>query len=439
MPEMLMRLDWSREQIEAEQRRGLRETLAIAQEKSPFYAARLRGVDPNSFTLADLPHIQPVTKSDVMEHWDGIVTDPRLTLDQANAHLAALRDETEDNAYFRDEFYLCATGGSSGRRGLFLWDADFFATAACVAYRLEAREDELNPPTGPRRTAVICAGSYLHASRMIFPISPDLEREILPISASESIQVIVEMLNSFQPDRIVSYSSIMEELCAEASAGHLQISPRRISVNSEPLTDDARAATEALWGINIHNAWGSVEMGMCGMEGDQFDGLILSEDVCIFEAIDDDGAIIQAGQADHLLVTRLYGNTLPLIRYELTDSLLISPHGSSNAPAYRRVSELAGRSDVWFLYGEQRVHPMVFRGVLGQEPAIVEYQVRQTRTGADIDLITQAPLDLPLIQRQLIQELASQGVIAPSINVAIVNELPRHIETGKLTRFLALK
>lgn len=439
IPGAAKRLSWSREQIEDEQTRRLRETLAYAKANSPFYAERLRDIDPDGFCLEDLPGIPPVTKADVMEHWDDIVTDKRLTLAGANQHLADLHDGRKDNYYFDDAYYICATGGASGRRGLYLWDTDLFVTTAAVCHRMEAWEDSQSSPPENGRTAVICAGSYLHASRMLFPLSADPRREIKAISAGLPLTEIIETLNAFQPDRIISYSSVLEELCAAAVNGALTITPKRLSVNSEPLTEEARQEAQGVWGINIHNTWGSVEIGIGAYEGNRFDGLILAEDVLIAEGVAPSGTIIQEGDADRLLITRFYGNTLPLIRYEMTDQAVLASPGSAVAPAYRRIMELKGRADTWFQYGSIKIHPMVFRSVLGQEAAIIEYQVRQTKTGADIDLIIHDAVNIACLKNTLTDKLAGLGLNEPVLQIKAVDELPRHAETSKLTRFVPLK
>ncbi|MEO0797005.1 MAG: hypothetical protein AAFX93_17750 [Verrucomicrobiota bacterium] len=439
IPDAVAQLNWNRAQIEAEQTRRLRQTLAHAKENSPFYAERLQDINPHNFTRADLPSIPVLTKEEVMTHWDQIVTDPRLSLAKANAHLERFREGETDNIYFLDEYYLCATGGSSGRRGLFLWDSEHFATTTAIMYRIDARRDQQRPPTR-QRTAVICAGSYLHGSRMLFPNTADPERQLHIISAGTPIPEIVERLNTFQPDRLVSYSSVVEELCHTAKAGQLQIALQQIYVNSEPLSDLARRLSKKIWGIDIHNSWGSVELGIAGVEGDQFEGILLAEDYNVFEAFDESGKSIEEGPADHLVVTRLFNKTFPLIRYVMTDSPVMAKPGATDAPGYRRILELKGRSDVWFDYPDgPHLHPMVFRGILGQEASIIEYQVRQTSKGADVDLIVSDAPDLERIRRSLVDKLIAKGLKQPEVAIAVVSELIRHPETNKLSRFVALK
>jgi hypothetical protein len=62
----------------------------------------------------------------------------------------------------------------------------------------------------------------------------DPRREARVFPASRPIPELISGLNEYQPDRLVGYASIIQELCAEALDGRLQIRPRRISANSEP-------------------------------------------------------------------------------------------------------------------------------------------------------------------------------------------------------------
>ncbi len=88
MPEFLARLHWSRAEIDAEQTRALRDLVSHAARSSPWHRERLRRLDGDRLTPADLRDIPPMTKGDLMEHWDAIVTDPRCTFKAAETHLA---------------------------------------------------------------------------------------------------------------------------------------------------------------------------------------------------------------------------------------------------------------------------------------------------------------------------------------------------------------
>src|SRR3954464_1957169 len=114
------RLTWPLERLHALRDERLRALLQTARARSPWHAKRLAGIDVDAVTGADLAAIPTMTKADVMEHWDEIVTDRRLTLELAEAHLE--RVASEGPAYLLGECQVVTTGGSSGRRGVFAWD-----------------------------------------------------------------------------------------------------------------------------------------------------------------------------------------------------------------------------------------------------------------------------------------------------------------------------
>ena len=113
MPEQLAHLTRPRDQLLVEREAALRAIVAHARSHSPWHRARLEPVAPEGLTAAGLRALPVMTKQDLMDHFDAVVTDPRLTRDGVEAHLDALTTD----AYLFDEYHVCASGGSSGRRG----------------------------------------------------------------------------------------------------------------------------------------------------------------------------------------------------------------------------------------------------------------------------------------------------------------------------------
>jgi phenylacetate-CoA ligase len=60
----------------------------------------------------------------------------------------------------------------------------------------------------------------------------------------------------------------MEELGVEALSGRLNISPHRVTTNSEPLLRQTRNAIRKTWAVGINNMWGCMEVGHIGIECD---------------------------------------------------------------------------------------------------------------------------------------------------------------------------
>jgi hypothetical protein len=120
----------------------------------------------------------------------------------------------------------------------------------------------------------------------------------------------------------------------------------------------------------------------------------LGDDLVIVEPVGADGRPVPAGvRSDKTYVTGITNPTLPLIRFELTDQLTFLDRPCACGSAHQLIADVQGRREDVFTYpGGQVVHPHVFASVLRRDPRVVEYQVRQTPTGAEV-LIVGAPAD----------------------------------------------
>src|SRR5436190_9427363 len=79
-PDLIARLAWSRARIVAHQRIRLRELVTHATAHSPFHARRLAGVDVDGLDPEDMSALPVMTKTQMMNEFDDVVTDRRLGL-----------------------------------------------------------------------------------------------------------------------------------------------------------------------------------------------------------------------------------------------------------------------------------------------------------------------------------------------------------------------
>src|SRR4029453_7372299 len=107
---------WTVGELEAFQRRRLGELVRHATADSPFYRERYAGLDPGD--PVELRRLPAVDKATMMERFDDLVCDRRVPLAAVEPHLDGLtRDELLDGRY-----RAMATGGSTGRKGVFVAD-----------------------------------------------------------------------------------------------------------------------------------------------------------------------------------------------------------------------------------------------------------------------------------------------------------------------------
>ncbi len=427
------RLDWSREQIERHQTERLRSLLAYARERSPFHGRRLGGIDPSEITVADLANLPMMTKQEAQDEWDAIVTVPDLSRDRAEQILA----EQQWFSYTAGDQQIYSSGGSSGVRGVYVWDWHFFVSIACLAWRMQAREERREPCSGAR-LAVLAAGMPPHASTPLFdvPTSPGMETVVIPAGAP--IDETIEAVAAANPTHLVGYASVVGQVARACLAGRLDIRPVRVSTNSEPLLDEDRAAIHDAWNVPVHNLWGSTEIGVQAVGCARGEGLHVCEDEVVLERVDEDGAPVGPDEpAARTLATGLANRTFPFIRYDLGDQVSWLPGPCVCGSAFRRVADIGGRRDDDFRYQACAIPASAFRHVLGTDPRVSEYQVHQTALGADV-LVVGSP-DLDTLTSALVTALRRYGLSEPEIGIRRVERLQRHEATGKLRRFIPLR
>ncbi len=430
----MARIEWPRERIARHRTERLRALLAYARERSPFHAARLRGVDPDIATVEDLARLPPMVKDETQEQWDRIVTAPGL--DRAGAE--RILGQQSWFSYTATGQQVFSSGGSSGVRGVYVWDWQTFITLACLAWRMQARAERHLPASdGPARLAVLEAGEPPHASTPLFdfPHSSDMQSVVIPAGAP--FEHVLAAVADARPTHLVGYASIVGRLARAALGGELAVHPVRVSTNSEPLSEDDRDAIRRAWDAPIHNLWGSTEIGVQAVGCGLGEGLHVCEDEVVLERVDESGRPVGPDQAAaRTLATGLANWTFPFIRYDLGDQVSILPDRCPCGSSFLRLADIAGRRDDDFRYGARTVPASAFRHVLGTDPMISEYQVRQTHDGAEV-LVVGSP-EVSTVTRSLIESLRRYGFGNPEIRVVGVDRIERHAATGKLKRFVAL-
>jgi len=319
LPEYTARYRWPAGRVRAERERSLRALLAVAKHKSPWHARRLAHIDPETFTEADLDRLPTMTKSDLMNHYDEIVTDPRIDLARIEDHLARLTSD----AYLLDSFHVMMSGGSSGKRGVFVYDFDGWIVMGLSSVRVIPLMDMIPArETAAYFTAENAAHGSAAVGQSFAPWFVDSFKAFVPVPISLPLSEIVERLNAVQPTVISGFPSVARQLCVAAADGRLRIRPRAFMLGSEPLYPDVRAALERLFSARIYNFYGCTEASCIGFSCTAGPGMHLSDDLVAVEPVDARGNPVGPGEPSaKTLITNLFNTLMPLIRYEVDDSL----------------------------------------------------------------------------------------------------------------------
>jgi phenylacetate-coenzyme A ligase PaaK-like adenylate-forming protein len=420
--QMLSYDGWSRERLVALQESRLRDVLTHAVEHSSFYRETL-GPDAPETPLAELPTL---SKPDLMENFDRVATDPVLKLAKLEAFLA----DAEPGSAYRGAYRVFATSGATGVPGLFVYSHQEFAHWIAVGLAALARAGV----TAETRLIAIGAPSDVHITRQLFAAFQAGRQGVPRLSVTTPLAEMVEALNAYQPEALIAYASIVGALADEQLEGRLQIDPVLISTTSEVLTDEIEERIEAAWGQPPANAYAATEAPGIAIGSLDHVGMHVFEGSVVLEVVDESGEPVPPGvPGAKVLLTSLVNHAQPLIRYELTDAIVLAEGPDPSGRPYLRIARVDGRSGDILRFpaangGEVAVHPYRLRSPFSAMLDIRQYQIVDEPDGLRVLIVPKAsaPPDLPdRVRNAIARELEEAGAAPIPILVEPVDEIER--------------
>lgn len=408
-----------------------------AVENSPFYRQHYAG---RHIECADDIRDLPVTnKKLLMDNFSEVVTDRRLKYEDLQEHLQAIKED----AYYLNEYRVVATSGTSGLRGIFVFNRREWSTV--LANTLRWNQYLGITPRLPKRVRITSVGADapMHVTHRI-PQSADVGLfRVQHLEATAPVAEMVGALNEFQPDVILPYPSVAALLAVEQIEGRLNIRPNVVSTHSEVLTEDMIAKVEAAWGLKPFNHYGLTEEPHVGTDCSRHEGIHIFEDLTFVEIVDENNQPVPDGTAGQkYLLTNLYNYTQPLIRYEVSDMLARSPRLCSCGRPFCLIEGVGGRSeDILYLKAADgrtvAVPPLVFEMCIEAFPEVAEFRTVHRPDLIRVSIVPKEGSDCAALQTgltdRLHSSLAALGAVVPAIEIAFVNALERQrTKMGKI-------
>ncbi|WP_307489057.1 phenylacetate--CoA ligase family protein [Pseudarthrobacter defluvii] len=416
---------WDPARIAAHQEQALHRLRAATYAGSEFYRHRHAGLHD-----APLQELPSVTKADLMEHFDEAITTPDLSLADLEDHVRALTASGGDPGRpFRGRWWVAATAGTTGRRGIFAWNrSEWAAVLASYARANDWAGIALNPRQ-PLKTALVSSRVPTHQSAVVGASVRSLVVPTLRLDVTAPMEETVAALNRFQPRVLVGYASALGPLAAEQREGRLHIAPQGIMSASEVLTAQAAAEMQAAWGTAPFDVYAATETA--GIASPCiYRNRHVYEDLVIVEPVDPAGNPVPPGTTGaKLLVTVLFSRTLPLIRYEMSDTIRLDGRGCPCGRSFQLLEDVEGRlEDVLRLPGRKgavSIHPNVFHLVL-DDVAASGWQVVQEAAGLRVLVTGLLPgASLEGVHTAVASALEAAGVAGLSVDVQAVDQLER--------------
>lgn len=366
-----------RAELQALQNKKLRALLQYAWDHSGYYR---RSFEEAGFTreelalrpLADLPTID---KAVLMEHFDELITAPGLRQEELRRFDA---EEQAGREPYLEKYHLVHSSGSTGSPGYFVYDEAAWQQMLLGIIRGAlwgmTMPGILRLLAGRPRILYIAATDGRYGGAMAVGDGIDgVGARRMYLDIKTPLDQWAESVGKFRPNIIIGYPSAIKILAELSKEGQIRLAARRVISCGEPLPPGLRGFLEQAFAAPVVNLYGASESLALGVETGREDGLLLFDDLNVIE-VAGDGA---------MYLTCLYNFAQPLIRYRITDRLVLK-EPLPGSP-FSRAELLLGRSEdlLWFEDENGKrdfLHPLAVEGFC--LPGLRDYQFRQTGPAA---------------------------------------------------------
>jgi len=435
-------------EIKAKQERRFRALLAHAVEHSPYYRRRFAGIDIARCALTDLPIL---TKAEMMEHYDELVTDRALK----KADLSAFVDNPANlGKMYLGRYGVSHTSGSQGQPALIVQDRDALSLVFAVQFARGAKlKRKFLPHLGrivnPARMAVMTVKPGFYPSASAFAYFPSFLKpvfKILHLSVSEPMTKNIRKLEAFRPEYITGYATSLEAFGHEEAEGRLRLREqgclKQITNVAEPLSSTAAERLEDVFKTHVSDDYAMGECMVLSSGCIAGRGAHVNADLAILEVVDENNRPVPPGtEGSKVLLTNLYNRIQPIIRYEVDDRLTMSAAPCPCGSLMPHIAKISGRSKdlLWIETGGTRreVPYYVFLVPLHHLLDVAEHQIVQT--GPRNFLVRVVPLSgkrlsADHVRERLMENVRTEGLENDiDIKVEIVADIPRG-PSGKVAR-----
>lgn len=290
------------EELRGLQEKQLPQTVSWAA-RSPFYGPRLGPSAALPATAADLADLPLTTKQDLRDNYPyGMLGVPKERL--ATYHESSGTAGRPTPSYYTQEDWL-DLAERFARKWIGISAADVFLVRTPYALLLTGH--------------LAHAAARLHGATVV----PGDNRS-LAMPYARVVRTLHDLgvtLTWSVPTECLIWAA------AATAAGHRPGADfpalRALFVGGEPLTTARRARISRLWGVPVIEEYGSTETG--SLAGECAHGRMhLWADRALFEVYDPQTGTVAAEGSGQLVVTPLYREAMPLLRYNLEDDVEVS-------------------------------------------------------------------------------------------------------------------
>lgn len=373
----------SAEQMKRIQEEKLRKLLMFAWEHSRFYRRTFSEAGITREQLSELPlsAFPSTNKKMLMEHFEELVTVNGISQEELRRFDAK---KSLDDKTFRN-YHVVHSSGSTGKPGYFIydkeaWDQMLLGIIRGALWGMSMPQIIKLLAKRPRIVYIAATDGRYGGAMAVGDGIAGVGAKQLYLDINTPLSQWVERIRTFRPNIVIGYPSAIKILGELAESGEVKMDVIRLISCGEPLNPGLRLYLEQTFCTEVINLYGASESLALGVETGKEEGMLLFDDMNVIEV--EDG---------RMYLTSLYNFAQPLIRYEITDRLVLK-EPLSGSP-FGRAEILLGREEdmLWFEDVNGRkdfLHPLAVEGFCIE--GLRDYQFRKTSRYA-FEMLAEVP------------------------------------------------
>ena len=329
------------EQLEKYREKCFKQVLKKAK-KVPMYRKKYKGIDLDKISLKNIEKLPILTKEDLRKNFpDGIVPEG---FNVKKAHLVSTSGSTGQPTSIYTDFYTIIKALMGFVREL-------------KEYGISWRKDKMTLIVDLTRGAI--EEAYFEKG---LPIK---FKNMQFLHVGEDVEKMIEKIDKFKPKFIGGYPGVLRALAVLKRKGYgKNIEPEVMASSGAVLDEYTKKYIEEAFGAKIYDVYGSTEAGPIAFECKQ-GNYHLHYDMVHVEVLDDNFEPVEYGEAGQIVVTKLYGNATPIIRYNGMNDYIIPLKKKCNCGINTPlIGKIAGRkADSIILPSGKIIPPLSLTGI----------------------------------------------------------------------------
>ncbi|WGL58524.1 hypothetical protein QEJ31_08220 [Pigmentibacter sp. JX0631] len=306
--------------IHAYQKRKFNNIVKYAYNNSTFYQKKFleKGINLEKIEKLNIEDFPVTSKRDFIKNISNIYTDKYVSNEEV---MKFIHDENNSKLRFKENYICFTTSGSLGEKLPIIIHFKDFLTFILTMFYYNSKP--LKFILG-LKTKVAILGMTQGRSAAVTLIK-NLSKKIYTtkeISIILPLNEIINELNNFMPDQVVSYPGVFLSLIEEKKLGRLKIKPKKIILSGEVLTDENYQKIQLVFDCEVVNSYGASECFAIAIKNSSYKDYRTFMNMCLIEILDINDKPVKNGELGKVVITNLYNFGQPFIRYDIGDSAI---------------------------------------------------------------------------------------------------------------------